>query len=799
VSLAPGARLEGYVVRERLGAGSFGVTYRVEDETLGLAFALKEYFPAHLARRRDDGTVAPRAGEEPAFRDGLARFLQEGRTLAALKHPNIVRVNRHFEANGTACLLMDLVEGRSLHELLVRSGPFSPAEVQALLGPLVDALSYLESRRVVHGDIKPSNVLVTREGAPVLLDFGAARVAHESGEAGAASAGSEGYAAVEQSLGEGGLGPWTDVYGLAATLYRLVTGDIPVASQRRRAALEQGEPDPLGPLTRRLAGPRDGFDPAFAAAVDRGLALTPDERPKSVEAWRAGFGPSVSIDRRPAKARRPAAEERVLLPPVLAAVAILALLATAAWVFLGGDAPGPGAREVAPSSLPDTSLAEDDDSWEQALRTDTAAGYRAYLEAFPGGRHAAAAREQLALFDRQRWNAVRDSENLADLEAYLEAFPDGRFVVEARARADVLREAEARDQARREAARRQDDAAFQEALGAGTVAALEDYLARFPGGANVAEALERRAALEKDARDQAGWNAARARDDKAAYEAYLQAFPDGLHLAEALAAVERLTLRPGKVFRDCPDCPEMVVVPPGSFRQGAAADAPLARSSEGPPRSVRIARPFAIGTREVSFREWDRCVAGGGCRPQPVDNGWGREDRPVMMVSWVDARAYVTWLSERTGEVYDLPSESQWEYVARAGETGVWAGGSAARVCDVANVAGAETGFEWRLDACADPFSVGTAPTGYFPANTLGVHDMTGNVAEWTRDCWNLSYLDAPSDGSAWERGLCSSRVTRGGSWFSGAAEVRLPARFPLRSGESNDFTGFRVVREVRP
>jgi formylglycine-generating enzyme required for sulfatase activity len=170
----------------------------------------------------------------------------------------------------------------------------------------------------------------------------------------------------------------------------------------------------------------------------------------------------------------------------------------------------------------------------------------------------------------------------------------------------------------------------------------------------------------------------------------------------------------------------------------------------------------------------------------------------VFLVRWVDAMEYVEWLSGKTGEIYELPTESQWEYAARAGEDSAWAGGAPGRVCDQANVAGTETSFEWRHDACGDPFSIGTAEVGYFAPNDLGVYDLVGNVAEWTRDCMNLSYLDAPTDGSAWERGLCSSRVTRGGSWFSGSAEIRLPARFALRTGESNDFTGLRVVRVVR-
>jgi formylglycine-generating enzyme required for sulfatase activity len=201
---------------------------------------------------------------------------------------------------------------------------------------------------------------------------------------------------------------------------------------------------------------------------------------------------------------------------------------------------------------------------------------------------------------------------------------------------------------------------------------------------------------------------------------------------------------------------------------------------------------------EVTFDEWDACVAERACRAQPVDNGWGRGRRPVFLVRWVDGVDYVEWLSGKTGQIYELPSESEWEYVARAGEDSAWTGGAPERVCDHGNVAGAETSFEWRHAECADPFSVGTAEVGYFAPNKLGVYDLVGNVAEWTRDCMNLSYLDAPTDGSAWERGLCSSRITRGGSWFSGSVEIRLPARFALRTGESNDFTGLRVVRVVR-
>ncbi len=789
-----GSRIDSYEILDILGQGSFGVTYLVRDTTLDLQFALKEYFPAGLAQRQPEGYVLAIDGAQDAFQQGLKRFLAEGRTLARLDHPNLARVLRHFEEQGTAFLLMPRYAGRTLHQLLVRDGSFSPEELTALMTPLLDALAYLEQRGVVHGDIKPSNIMISNSGAPVLLDFGAARVLGAAIDDDIGTAGSEGFAAIEQYRKPARIGPATDIYGLAATLYRLITGQIPVSAVRREAALRAGRPDPL-PALKGQAG-LEAFDQQFLQAVDHGLGVEPASRPRSTSVWRQSFG-AVAAALRPVAATDGDRAERVVLPQVLAGILVVIMLAAAAWVFIidrdAGDAP----ESTVPSTLPDTSLAEDDLSWEQAVRTDTAAGFRAYLGAFPNGRHRAAAREQLAAFDQQRWASIQASSALTDFSGYLEDYPDGRYVVEAQARLDVLRKAEeraARASAERDA---RDTAAYTQALAAATEAALDAYLAEFPGGLHVAAALERKAAIERAAQDEAAWNSAVQRDRLDAYEAYLGAHPKGRYVAEALTAIERLTLKPGKRFRDCAQCPEMMVIAAGRFTQGAAKDTPMVRSNEQPQHEVRLSRPFAMAVREVSFREWDQCVADGACRDQPQDNGWGRGDRPVILVNWVDAQAYTAWLSKKTGAVYELPSESQWEYVARAGETGPWVGGSAASVCSQANIAAAETGFEWRHEACSDPFSVGTAPGGYFPANTMGVHDMVGNVAEWTRDCMNLSYLDAPADGSAWERGLCSSRVTRGGSWFSGSQEIRLPARFPLRSGERNDFTGFRVVRAV--
>jgi formylglycine-generating enzyme required for sulfatase activity len=303
--------------------------------------------------------------------------------------------------------------------------------------------------------------------------------------------------------------------------------------------------------------------------------------------------------------------------------------------------------------------------------------------------------------------------------------------------------------------------------------------------------------LKARAEDDTAFTSAQRLGTRDAYQAYIDAFPQGEHVSEALAAMDDLVMRPGKRFRDCDACPEMIVVPPGSFEQGAPENAPGALGMERPQRTVTIPEAIAVGTHEVTLAQWDACVSAGGCSRSLDDNGWGRGERPAIMVSWNDTQDYLQWLNDETGKSYRLPSESEWEYFTRAGQSDDWLGGRPEAVCDFANIAGQESSFDWRHQACSDPVVVGTAPSGSFRPNAFGLYDVIGNVAEWTADCMNLSYLDAPVDGSAWGRGICSSHMTRGGSWLTGGKDIRLSSRFNLKNGDRNDFTGFRVVRRI--
>ena len=238
----------------------------------------------------------------------------------------------------------------------------------------------------------------------------------------------------------------------------------------------------------------------------------------------------------------------------------------------------------------------------------------------------------------------------------------------------------------------------------------------------------------------------------------------------------------GKEFRDCDYCPEMVVVPAGSFEMGGEA--------EGPRHRVTIRRRFAVGKYEIAFAEWDACVRAGGCGEHRAgDRNWGRGQRPAIYVSWRDARSYVRWLGKLLGQPYRLLSEAEWEYAARAGSQSAFSWGAAAGR-NRANCKGCGSRWDGRK----------TAKAGTFPANAFGLHDMHGNAREWVQDCWHGSYRSAPADGSArTESGDCRRRVLRGGSWSDIPWDIRSAKRLAGGWKDRNSKSGFRVALTLEP
>jgi len=255
----------------------------------------------------------------------------------------------------------------------------------------------------------------------------------------------------------------------------------------------------------------------------------------------------------------------------------------------------------------------------------------------------------------------------------------------------------------------------------------------------------------------------------------------GAWVAPAMAQ----SMTPGTVFSDCDECPDMVVIPSGSFRMGDITG--VGDDDERPVHNVTIPNSLAVVRYEVTFAEWDACVSDGGCGGyRPADQGWGRGNRPVINVSWDDVQSYVSWLSRKTGHTYRLLSEAEWEYAARAGTSTKYSWGKTASH-DRMNYSGTEGRDQWG----------NTSPVGSFAPNAFGLYDMAGNLWEWTQDCQNASYAGAPSNGTAWVRGDCSRRVLRGGSWVNAPRYSRSASRVRNTTGYRGNDVGFRLARTV--
>ncbi len=386
------------------------------------------------------------------------------------------------------------------------------------------------------------------------------------------------------------------------------------------------------------------------------------------------------------------------------------------------------------------------------------------------------------------WESIKDSNNPSAFKAYLAQYPDGSFATLARLKVDefapkqtaslppsikveeldaiyvALKTVNVRSAPTTASAKVGGIARDTGVTVTGTVAGGKWFRIERPGG-QVGYIFASLLA-PVDGGEIAAWG--KVKDAKAATEvtAFLRSYPAGHFAARAKQLHAALTprvatiipprataprpvkpvvgiypaRRPGDSFQDCADCPELVVIPSGSFRMGDLQGG--GKADEKPVHDVRIGYSFAVGKFEVTFAEWDACVSAGGCGYRPNDRGWGRGRHPVMHVSWDDAQTYISWLSAKSGQSYRLLSESEWEYVARAG-TG--------------------TNYSWgnQFDgAKASMNGQSTKPVGSYEPNGFGLYDMHGNVWEWVADCKHYSYQGAPTDGSAWTSGgKCSSRV----------------------------------------
>jgi len=305
--LPVGTKLGKYSLTSVLGQGGFGITYRAHDSVLNRNVAIKEYLPTAIAVREDGTVVLPRSTEHAAdFISGRERFVEEARTLARLEHASaIVRVYDFIEANGTAYMVMALAEGETLAQRLKRVVAISPQEAEQLLYPLQSGLEQVHSAGFLHRDIKPANIIVGENGAPTLIDFGASRTSAIDRSVSMTAIFTPGYAAIEQ-FASSKQGPWTDIYGLSATIYHALTGKTPPS------AIERTIEDTYQPLLKLNIA---GLSKAFSLSVDIGLSVKATDRPQTISEWRRLSVPSASEETVVIKKREFPTKDSVSPPP----------------------------------------------------------------------------------------------------------------------------------------------------------------------------------------------------------------------------------------------------------------------------------------------------------------------------------------------------------------------------------------------------------------------------------------------------------------------------------------------------
>ena len=782
-ALPPGTRFEEYRLDMVLGAGGFGITYRAYDGNLDKYVAIKEYLPGEFAARTEASTVVPHSSTDAQdYHWGLSRFLDEARTLARFEHPNLNKVYRFFEANGTAYMVLEYIHGETLAGRLGRERRLPEEVLIRLLEELLSGLAVVHDAGYVHRDIKPGNLMLREEdGGAVLLDFGAARQAVGRRSQRLTTILTPGYAPIEQYDSKADdVGPWSDIYALGMVAYRCISGvgdgELPDAVTRAREQ-RKGSVD----LEPAVEAGRGRYDPKLLAAIDWALYVNEDERPQGVDEWSAALAGGSVKKRKPKTAGKPA--KRTAKPRagdrsgmswsgIALTVVIVVLLGASAWQGwrLYQGMPGASVDDTATtaelqegmqsepatdSSAESTLEQEESPSVEEdevtrllaAAEADIAARrltspvgnnawekYQQVLRLSPAHPEAVAGMERVMGSYLELFGAALAQEEFDKAGSYLERIrelhPDSPVLEDGERRLEAGRQVRAERQAEIEQQRQVEEAARR------------------------AEESERKHWAEVKQKRQ---------EEKAAREKELR--------QQVETGVKELTTG-------------MISIPGGTFRMGSLSNRWDREAL--PVHSVRVSA-FKLGKYEVTFAQWDACVADRGCRGyKPDDRGWGRGNQPVINVSWNDIQGFISWLNGETGGIYRLPTEAEWEYAARARSTTEYSWGN-----DIgqnrANCDGC--GSEWDDKQ--------TAPVGSFSANAWGLHDMHGNAFEWVQDCWNDSYASAPTDGRAWTNGDCSQRVVRGGSWNFGPWTLRSAARLRFtRSDRFGSHLGFRLAQD---
>lgn len=715
---------------EPLGEGGMGVVWKARDIRLHRFVAIKRPKRAIV--------------NNPQVRD---RFLREASSAAGMAHPNIITVYSVGEDDDGPFIEMEYVDGRSLREAVREDGPLGEARVREIMAALCDALTLAHTRKIIHRDIKPANILLTSSGVPKLGDFGLAAVAREDEDQHSLTAtgtflGTPFYASPEQRRG-GAIDARSDIYSLAATAFYLLTGDDPhinwpdcLAQELKPVlarALEQ-EPAKRYPDMRALG--RAFTIPALGAAARRDSGLCPtcgQDNPLSARHC-THCGASLKELYRPCQTC--GIENRIDQK------------------FCQGC----GANLEVQRELENLQRAIRQHE-EEYLFAELVALAERGLELAPGdelfAKTLADARERLAQIEElhnqlKNLHPSRFDRRIEIMEALLRLRPTDAEAAQLLGKTQQERERYRQDLLRRQLRARRRQAIIIGLLVAGVLLAL---------GLGFAF---RSASAPSATKDSAPAVPEPTPDDSDS----VPAVPTQTPTVEAPGkkVESNFTENLGHGVRL-----ELIWIPAGSFMMGSEDG----RENESPRHRVNIA-DFWIGKFEVTQEQYEAVTGKNPSKFQGARN-------PVERVSWMEAKAFCDRLTNQTGRRYRLPTEAQWEYACRAGNTGAWCFGDDQRQLDK---------YSWHNQGSARR----THPVGMKQPNDWGLFDMHGNVFEWCRDGYHAGYQGAPPDGSEWPEPDASLRIMRGGCWSQDLTVCRSASRSFASPNHPDATIGFRVM-----
>ena len=685
-ALHSGYRLGRYELQAVLGHGGFGITYRAWDSELDRAVAIKEYLPSDISIRVDGSTVkAKSGGDRESFDWGLERFIAEARALARFERSGaIVRVYDYMQANGTAYMVMALVEGEPLSALYRREAPLDEARLKAIVLPVLEGLEDVHRAGFLHRDIKPSNILIRPGGEPVLIDFGAARQALGEKSRSITSVFTPGYAPFEQYTSSGKQGPWTDIYALAATLHHGITGKIPPQ------ATDRIREDGMVPAIRAGAG---RYSEAFLAAIDAGLQVFEDRRPQTLAQWRAMLTgevatvapasaappsvvavpppvmqppatqppisqgappPSVTPSSATPSTSAPASPRRRLLPLIAAGLLVVAVGAGAAVTLLSpGSGGGEAAMETAQARA-ERLRAEAERAGEEARKAQEAAEVEIRRQQAQEAQQLAAEklrRDAEAVAARQAEEARAAAEKAqrdGDVEAVRRAEQEARQAAQAEAAQRLAAEQAEKDRKALELARQRAEVELAEAGRAAEAARrLTEELRAQAENARRAAAEERQR-LDAEARSRVEAEARAKQEAEARQKAEAEAKARAKEEAEARQKAEADAKAKARAEAEA------------KAREEAAARQKVenetrTRAEEEARRKAEAARDNAEAARQTAAEARARASAARGESPASTQQA----AVPAPQTAPADPRAYVDLHWERIGPVVQSEARRQ--------------------------------------------------------------------------------------------------------------------------------------------